>query len=113
MDTRKMEQAVLNIFRNAMESISGEGTITVSATRINTKKIGLQIRDTGAGILPETVDRIFDPFFTTKEHGVGMGLCIAHEIIVAHGGEIRIQSEPDEGTTFEILLDEVTGRGDQ
>lgn len=108
MDVRKMEQALLNIFRNAMESITGKGSITVSVERSGKNRASVKVRDTGPGIPPEDTARVFDPFYTTKKNGVGIGLCIAHQIVLAHGGEILVHSNPGRGTTFEILLPEAT-----
>ncbi len=110
MDTRKMEQALFNIVRNAMESISGEGFIIISVDSPGKNRVSVRVRDTGAGIPREELGRIFDPFYTTKKNGTGIGLCIANEIIAAHGGEILVQSEPGRGTTFEILLPRETSR---
>lgn len=104
MDGGKMEQALLNIVRNAVESISGEGVVTVGVEDSGKSMTSVLVRDTGAGIPREEAGRIFDPYYTTKEKGIGIGLCIAHEIVIAHGGEIRVKSEPGKGTTFEILL---------
>ena len=67
--------------------------------------------DTGCGMTPEEVERIFNPEYTTKEKGLGLGLTLAHEIIRGHGGEIRVLSQKDEGTTFEILLLKAKGPG--
>lgn len=104
VDAGKMEQALLNIVQNAVESISGEGTVTISCEREGKDCACIRIRDTGAGIPAGEERRIFDPFYTTKKNGIGLGLAIAHEIILAHGGEIQVESEPGRGTTFEVLL---------
>ena len=104
MNSGKMEQALLNIIRNAVESISGEGAVTISCEQRGRKWASVRIQDTGPGIPPTEERRIFDPFYTTKENGIGLGLAITHEIILAHGGEIRVESQPKKGTTFEILL---------
>ncbi|MGC8490636.1 MAG: two-component system sensor histidine kinase NtrB [Syntrophobacteraceae bacterium] len=104
MDTGKMEQALLNIIRNAMESISGEGRITISCDTPGKNRVSIKIKDTGKGIPAGEEKRIFDPFYTSKENGVGLGLAIAHEIVLAHGGEIRVESEVGKGSTFEVLL---------
>jgi len=95
---------LLNLVKNAMESISGEGTITLAAAPAAKGYLRLTVTDTGTGMSPEEQQHIFDPYYTTKEKGVGLGLAIAHEIILAHGGTIGVQSEPGRGTTFEILL---------
>ncbi|MGQ9687414.1 MAG: two-component system sensor histidine kinase NtrB [Desulfobaccales bacterium] len=104
MDLPKMQQVLLNLVKNAIESISGEGGITLAAEPAGRDYIRITVADTGKGISPEEQQRIFDPHYTTKEKGVGLGLAIAHEIIHAHGGNIRVRSEPGQGTTFEIFL---------
>jgi signal transduction histidine kinase len=104
MDAARMEQAMLNIARNAVESVSGEGSVEISCERERKNCVSVRISDTGEGIPPGEEKRIFDPFYTTKDNGVGLGLSIAREIILAHGGEIRVMRGEGEGTTFEILL---------
>ncbi|MDR3557328.1 MAG: ATP-binding protein [Syntrophobacteraceae bacterium] len=104
MDTGKMEQALLNIIRNAMESISGEGCITLSCDIQGKNRVSIKIKDTGSGIAAGEEKRIFDPFYTSKENGVGLGLAISHEIVLAHGGEIQVESQVGKGSTFEVLL---------
>lgn len=104
MDVDKMQQALINLVKNSMESISAKGTITISAEPQGKGWVRVKVADTGAGILPGEIDRIFNPSYTTKEKGLGLGLAIAHEIVHGHGGEIRVQSDRDRGTTFEILL---------
>ncbi len=104
MNTRKMEQALLNVVRNAMDSISGEGSIVVNVDGSGKNRVSIRVEDSGTGIEHEELGRIFDPFYTTKQNGTGIGLCIANEIVVAHGGEILVHSEPGRGTIFNILL---------
>jgi two-component system, NtrC family, sensor kinase len=63
------------------------------------------ISDTGFGIGPEHLSKIFLPFFTAKKkRGLGLGLPICDRIIKNHGGRIKVQSQPEQGTTFEIYL---------
>jgi signal transduction histidine kinase len=104
MDMDKLQQAFLNFIKNAMESISGEGTVTLAVRKTETRQVSIRITDTGCGMTTEEVERIFNPEYTTKEKGLGLGLPLAHEIIRGHGGEIRVLSRKGEGTTFEILL---------
>jgi len=62
-------------------------------------------QDSGLGMTPDVLARIFDPFFTTKgRHGTGLGLPIVKDVVVRHGGEVRVASEPGAGTTFTLLL---------
>jgi len=104
MDVDKLQQAFLNIVKNAMESITGAGTISIALEHLGNDRIAVRISDTGSGLTPEEVERIFNPEYTTKEKGLGLGLPIAYEIVRGHGGDIRVQSQIGSGTTFEILL---------
>jgi len=104
MDMDKLQQALFNFVKNAMESISGDGIVTLSIRNAENGRVSIRVTDTGCGMTTEEVDRIFNPEYTTKEKGLGLGLPLAHEIIRGHGGEIRVRSRKGEGTTFEILL---------
>jgi signal transduction histidine kinase len=104
MDLDKLQQALLNLIKNAMESITGEGVITLSIENSGKERIGIRIADTGCGMTPEEIERIFSPEYTTKEKGLGLGLPLAHEIIRGHGGDIHVMSLQGSGTTFEVTL---------
>ncbi len=104
MDSDKLKQALLNIIKNGIESISGDGAIDISLSQVGSDQICVRISDTGAGLTQEEIRHIFDLDYTTKEKGLGLGLSLAHEIIRGHGGEIQVNSRPGEGTTFEITL---------
>ena len=96
-------QVFLNIISNAVQAMEGKGKLTLSSQQDN-KFIVVQIHDTGPGIPPEYISKVFDPFFTTKEQGegTGLGLNIVHRVVKQNGGDIKIESEPGEGTTFVI-----------
>ncbi len=104
MDVDKLQQAILNLVKNAMESISGEGTVRILVDSSGKNRVVIKISDNGCGMTSEEVERIFNPEYTTKEKGLGLGLPLAHEIIRGHGGEIRVLSQPGSGTTFDIIL---------
>ncbi|OQY46423.1 MAG: hypothetical protein B6240_07315 [Desulfobacteraceae bacterium 4572_87] len=104
MDGNKIKQALINVVKNAIESISGAGVVTIGFNSKENKTVVITISDTGTGIAVDDVDQIFNLDFTTKEQGLGLGLALAHEIIQAHGGEIRVRSMPGVGSTFEIVL---------
>jgi signal transduction histidine kinase len=104
MDVDKLQQALINIIKNAIESIEGVGSIDIVVERQAGERAVIRVSDTGSGLAPEEVGKIFDPDYTTKEKGLGLGLPIAHEIIRGHGGTIRVQSGIGQGTTFEIVL---------
>lgn len=109
MDKQRMEQAFLNIIKNAIDAIpdEGEGRVVITAEEDRDNRIAeIKIEDTGIGIEPENIKRIFEPFFTTKddEEGSGLGLFVAREIIEEHGGFIEVKSTQGKGTTFHIKL---------
>jgi signal transduction histidine kinase len=104
MDMDKLQQALLNIIKNAMESIDGKGVIDITVTQKTKDKVSIKVSDTGCGMTSNEVERIFSPEYTTKEKGLGLGLPLAHEIVRGHSGEILVFSEQGSGTTFEIIL---------
>jgi two-component system sensor histidine kinase PhcS len=67
-------------------------------------RVGVIISDNGPGIKPEILPHIFEPFTTTKEYGLGLGLSICYGIIQKHGGQITVDSQPGEGTSFIVWL---------
>jgi len=109
-DPNQMEQVLINLIKNATESIERDGTITL---RVRTgagrtgPMVNLEVSDTGKGISEEVQKRMFDPFFTTKEEGTGLGLVIASRIVEKHNGRIECHSEVNRGTTFSILLPQI------
>jgi signal transduction histidine kinase len=111
VDPHQLEQVLINLIRNAAESMERGGTITLRARSGSARLQGrarpvvmLEVSDTGKGMPPGVRKRIFDPFFTTKEEGTGLGLAIAARIIEKHGGTLECRSELNRGTTFTILL---------
>jgi signal transduction histidine kinase len=104
MDINKLQQAFLNLIKNAMESIPAEGNIIITVDREGKNYIVVSISDTGCGMTAEEIERIFSPDYTTKEKGLGLGVQLASEIIRGHGGDIRVISRKGEGTTFEVVL---------
>ena len=104
MDFDKLKQALFNIVKNAMESISDKGTVSLHADQKGKEWVSVRISDTGDGLSSEEIEQIFNPDYTTKEKGLGLGLPIANEIIRGHGGKVQVSSKPGKGTTFEILL---------
>jgi PAS domain S-box-containing protein len=119
-DETQMHQVVMNLATNAAHSMPVGGVMEV---RLGPFEVSdafaaahpglrpglfarLSVRDTGAGMPPEVLQRVFEPFFTTKPagQGTGLGLSVIHGIVQAHGGVIEIQSQPGEGTRVDIYL---------
>jgi two-component system sensor histidine kinase HydH len=106
IDPDKMNQVLLNLYLNAIESMEeGGGSLVVTLAANNpARQVTIGIADTGSGIRAQELSHIFDPYFTTKAAGTGLGLAIAQKIIEGHGGAIRIDSNPGRGTTVTIVL---------
>jgi len=133
-DKQRIQQAFLNLIKNAIQAIPYEGNVSILATKhlynwkieekpevcdypqyrgkctgkcpADQDTVDIEIKDTGGGIPAEVLPRIFDPFFTTKDvgKGSGLGLSIVQEIIEDHDGCIGVDSEVGKGTTFLIRL---------
>ncbi|MCF6095249.1 ATP-binding protein [Microaerobacter geothermalis] len=102
-DVESLKQVFLNLCKNAIEAMNGNGSLSIDFQLLKGKKVSINFHDTGPGIPPYVMDKIFDPFFTTKENGTGLGLPICHRIIHDLGGNIRISTK-GYGTTFHIVL---------
>jgi CheY-like chemotaxis protein len=98
---------IQNIIINAVQAMPGGGEISISTEDEifdGRNFIKIIIRDEGVGIPEEYLMKIFDPYFTTKSTGTGLGLSVCHSIVKHHDGKMRVVSEPNKGTAFEILL---------
>jgi two-component system sensor histidine kinase HydH len=104
VDPDRMTQVFLNLFLNALAAMDRGGILSVGIARQDERTLRVSVSDTGTGVRKEDLGRVFDPYFTTKPAGTGLGLAIVHRIVEAHGGEIRLESEPGKGTTFTIFL---------
>lgn len=105
----RLDQILTNLLVNAAQAIpdgSPESHRVTVTTRQVEDAVVVAVEDTGPGMTTEQQKRVFEPFFTTKPRGVGtgLGLSICREIAEAHGGSIRCQSRPGEGTRFEVRL---------
>jgi two-component system OmpR family sensor kinase/two-component system sensor histidine kinase BaeS len=104
IDPVRIREVVTNLVSNALHHTPAGGTVTVEATRRDAT-IEVRVSDTGSGIAPEILPKIFDRFY--KGHGSrgsGLGLTIARNLVVAHGGEIRADSREGQGTTITFTL---------
>ena len=113
-DKKLLEEALINLFINALEAIPKKGTIKLSAKQVTMEMIEtgknqvpiirIDISDSGPGIAPENIDFIFDPFFTTKSAGTGLGLPMVLNTVKRHHGEIRIRNQNEGGAVISLFL---------
>lgn len=123
----QIHQVLLNLAGNAADAIGEQGgkiEIALSQKVVGTiqresmpelspgKYLVVTFRDSGAGIPKEAIPRIFDPFFTTKAvgKGTGLGLSVVHGIMRSHGGTVRVESSPDQGTIFSLYFPVAVGQ---
>jgi two-component system NtrC family sensor kinase len=109
----QLQAALMHLIQNARGAMegSGGGRLILETSVPEERLLRLRITDTGRGISADNLPRIFDPFFTTKARraDTGIGLSVVHKIIEDHGGTIRVESTPGQGTTFSITLPIDTG----
>lgn len=106
VDRIQVDQVLINLIRNAIESMGDEQdrTVTVTTEAKGDGQVRVSVADTGQGAPPEVADRIFDPFFTTKKSGLGMGLTICRSIVEHHGGAITMAPGNEGGARFSFTL---------
>jgi signal transduction histidine kinase len=110
VDKDRIAQVFDNIIQNALEAMSEHGgTLSVTLTSQAKKaeklsRVSVEFQDTGKGMDPTAVSHVFDPFFTTKASGTGLGLSISHELVRAHGGDIKIESAQGRGTNVMVTI---------
>jgi signal transduction histidine kinase len=103
VDQRRMKRVLVNLLVNALEVMPNGGAIRIVAAA-EAGSVVMRVRDTGPGIAPEIRDRIFEPFATNgKPNGVGLGLALARQVVLDHGGEIWAESSP-RGACFNFRL---------
>jgi two-component system NtrC family sensor kinase len=105
-DGNQIQQALLALFVNAVEAMSGGGTLRLVVDRDAAANTIISVSDTGTGITPDELPHIFEPFYTTKKegNGVGLGLSVVYGIAERHGGSVSVRSEPGKGTVFTLTF---------
>ena len=111
VDAEQLRQVLMNLVRNAMQSMNGRGVVRICSRCHGgpglERWIEIAVRDEGAGIAPQVLKNLFVPFFTTKEvgKGTGQGLSLSRSLIVdRHAGVLGVDSTPGVGTTFTVRL---------
>jgi two-component system, NtrC family, sensor histidine kinase HydH len=106
LDKEQFRQVLVNLIQNAVEAVpgSGPGQVVVQGAGGGAEPWRISVSDDGAGITAEALSKIFLPLFTTKTKGTGLGLAIVASLVQRHGGEIRVESAPGQGTRFHISL---------
>jgi signal transduction histidine kinase len=105
-DPRRLREALLNLVANAIEATPPGGEVVVEV-RPARDEAEIVVRDTGRGMSAETLRRIGTPFFTTRDEGTGLGVVLARAVIVQHGGTLRYESAPGQGTSVRVTLPRV------
>jgi signal transduction histidine kinase len=105
-DRNLLETLLLSLLSNALDAVPSGGEIRIIGTAPAPGRLGFIIKDNGCGFDAALQDRVFEPFFTTKEpgKGTGLGLAIARNVVLEHGGNIRLESEPGKGTAAYVDL---------
>jgi len=99
LDTTLFEQVLINVLKNAAESIGQQGEIII---RTQSNPIQLEVIDNGSGISKETEEKLFTPFFSTKPNGQGIGLIFIREVLTKHSCDFSLRTCPDGLTRFTI-----------
>ena len=115
LDQDLCDQVFTNLFMNACEAMGEQGGDLRVRLRASDEKgrdsgVVVEIEDSGPGVPAELKEQIFNPFVTTKKSGVGLGLAIVSKIVDAHGGSLKLVSEPGHGACFRVEFPAVAAR---
>jgi len=106
IDAQQIERVLVNVIKNAIEASPAKGTVVVSDARV-AGALEICVADDGPGISAEARRNLFVPYFSTKPGGSGIGLALARQIVVAHGGTITAERSPSGGTLMRIVIPDV------
>lgn len=101
---QKFNQSLINILKNAVESMPNGGTVWINCTQTADGFIKITMRDEGVGMTKKQIDSLGSPFYSLKEKGTGLGMMVSYQIIHSFNGKIKVNSERNKGTEFIILL---------
>jgi two-component system nitrogen regulation sensor histidine kinase NtrY len=105
-DRELLEHALINLLHNAIDAVAktSEPSIEIASRFLNERQVGISVTDNGCGVAVGSIDQIFVPFFTTKPGGSGIGLSLARQIALAHGGRIEVERRHASGSVFTLIL---------
>lgn len=105
-DPKMIEQVLVNVYKNAIEALAGipSAAMNTTASLTRNERVQLEISDNGPGMKDEVAEKIFIPFYTTKTEGSGIGLSLCRQIVLAHHGMIKVESEAGKGTRVVIVI---------
>ncbi|MHC4971411.1 MAG: sensor histidine kinase [Planctomycetota bacterium] len=106
-DGTMLRQVLVNLLRNAVDAMEGDGTLELKVAAAGADEVRLEVADNGPGIEDAVREILFEPFVTTRQggrEGAGLGLFLAERLVTAHGGRITVESDADRGTRFTIFL---------
>lgn len=103
-DENQLKQVFINYIKNAIEAMPNGGKLVIQISKVNEDQIHIRFKDEGVGMSKETLSKLGRPFYTTKENGTGLGFMISKKIIENHFGKVNIMSEPNVGTTIDVIL---------
>jgi nitrogen fixation/metabolism regulation signal transduction histidine kinase len=105
-DPELLEHALINLLHNAIDAVAKTSgpCVSINNSWLNERQIGIAIADNGCGVAPVSIDQIFVPFFSTKPGGSGIGLSLARQIALAHGGRIDVERRHSGGSVFTLIL---------
>ncbi|WP_144289495.1 sensor histidine kinase, partial [Domibacillus epiphyticus] len=102
-EAAKLHQCLINVIKNGIEAMPEGGQLSVSLKKLGSEA-WLSVTDSGTGMSEEQLERLGTPFYTTKDKGTGLGTMVVYSIVRAMGGEIKVKSEENKGTSFTIAL---------
>jgi two-component system sensor histidine kinase HydH len=104
LDPDRLSQCLLNLYLNAIEAMENGGELRVRSAEAAGDTLEITVEDTGKGIPKEDLEKIFEPYYTAKPSGTGLGLAVVHKIVTAHGGHVRVESQPGLGARFTLVF---------
>jgi two-component system nitrogen regulation sensor histidine kinase NtrY len=106
VDPELLEHALINLLHNAIDAVAktSRPSVEITSRWLNERQVGISVTDNGCGVAAGSIDQIFVPFFSTKPGGSGIGLSLARQIALAHGGGIDVESRPTGGSVFTFFL---------